>query len=336
MVTVFPDRPKAIDEPAARSRREPSTAGKNDGAVRSPRVHAAPDNPPQPRALSGIIRAPLTRMASAQASPARSVEDLFLSELATIERIVGWVCARHHVSATDADDIASHVKLRIIEDDYALLRKFQGRSSLRTYLTIVIERLFLDYRITAWGKWRPSAEARRCGEVGMLLERLLMRDGYTLDEAHEQMQTNHGVAIGRADLERLATRLPQRSPRRLQGEEALGGVPSRDRPADALLVDEERESAAERVSTTLRQVLEGFDTQDRLILTMRFEDERTVAAIASALRLEQKPLYRRIERLARELRHRLEAAGIDADVVREILESPAVTIGVPPAGEKRT
>jgi RNA polymerase sigma factor for flagellar operon FliA len=40
----------------------------------------------------------------------------------------------------EADDFASHPKLKLIEDDYAILRKFQGRSSLRTYLTVVIER----------------------------------------------------------------------------------------------------------------------------------------------------------------------------------------------------
>jgi len=47
----------------------------------------------------------------------------------------------------------------------ALLAKFEGRSSLRTFLTVVIQRLFLDHRISAWGKWRPSAEARRGGST---------------------------------------------------------------------------------------------------------------------------------------------------------------------------
>ena len=140
-----------------------------------------------------------------------SVEALFVSQLGLVERVVGFVCARHHLSPADADDFGSHARLKLIEDGYAILRKFEGRSSLRTYHTVVIERLFLDYRISAWGKWRPSAEARRCGAAGVLLEQLLVRDGYSLDEACEVMKTNHAVTMPRSGLEELAGRLPVRN-----------------------------------------------------------------------------------------------------------------------------
>src|SRR4029453_14108130 len=46
--------------------------------------------------------------------------------------------------------------LRLVEDDYDVLRRFQARSSLPTYVTVVIQRLFLDYRNRLWGKWRPD------------------------------------------------------------------------------------------------------------------------------------------------------------------------------------
>src|ERR1019366_2147799 len=105
--------------------------------------------------------------------------------------VISFVSARHHLPGVEADDFASHVKLRLIEDDYAILRKFQRRSSLRTYLTVVIQRMFLDYRISAWGKWRPSAEAKRAGAVAVQLEQLMGRDGYRFGEACELLETNH-------------------------------------------------------------------------------------------------------------------------------------------------
>jgi|SRR5438876_9252438 len=92
-------------------------------------------------------------------SEGRDREAVFLSQLDLIERVIAFVCARQHVASTDADDFSSFVKLKFVENDYALLAKFEGRSSLRTFLTVVIQRLFLDHRITAWGKWRPSATA---------------------------------------------------------------------------------------------------------------------------------------------------------------------------------
>jgi DNA-directed RNA polymerase specialized sigma24 family protein len=90
-------------------------------------------------------------------------------------RAISFVSSRHHLPGSEADDFGSHVKLKLIEHDYAILKKFEGRSNLRTYLTVVIHRLFLDYRIKAWGKWRPSAAAKRCGGVAILLERLTRR-----------------------------------------------------------------------------------------------------------------------------------------------------------------
>src|SRR5712691_4446497 len=76
---------------------------------------------------------------------AMTLEQLFLSELALIERIIAWVSARHYLRGADAEDFASIVKLRFIENDYEILSRFEGRSSLKTYLAAVINRVYLDY-----------------------------------------------------------------------------------------------------------------------------------------------------------------------------------------------
>jgi RNA polymerase sigma factor for flagellar operon FliA len=76
----------------------------------------------------------------------------------------------------------------------------------------------------------------------------------------------------------------------------------------------------------MRRLMARFDREDQLIVVMRFEDGRTVAEIAAVLHVDQKGLYRRFERVLRELRAGLEAEGFEAGRVMEILESPAVTI----------
>ena len=152
----------------------------------------------KPRLVDIIRRASPDIMASAPVPVAQTGEALFLSQLGVIERVISFVSARRHLPGAEADDFESHVKLQLIEDDYAVLRKFQGRSSLRTYLTVVIQRLFLDYRISAWGKWRPSAEAKRAGPIGIMLEQLMARDGYGFEQACELLETNHQVTASRA------------------------------------------------------------------------------------------------------------------------------------------
>lgn len=256
----------------------------------------------------------------------RDPEALFLAQLDVIERVIAFVCARHHVASADAEDFASFVKLKFVENDYALLGKFEGRSSLRTFLTVVIQRLFLDHRIQAWGKWRPSAEAKRAGAVAVLLEQLIVRDGHSFEEACEMLRTNHGIAADRAELDLLSARLPVRMRRRFEPESALASVPSGERPVDDVAAERDRQATSKRVSDALRGLMAAIDPQDRLILTLRFNDGRTVAEIASMLRLDQKSLYRRVERLLKELRTGLERAGIDGTAVLEMLESPAVSI----------
>src|SRR5690349_21220014 len=112
-----------------------------------------------------------------------SSEDLFLAHLPHIDKVVNHLCRRYHFQTDEAQDFRSSVYERLVEDDYAVFRKFQGRSSLNTYLTIVISNMLKDYLNRLLGKWRPSAEAERMGPIAVLLEQLLVRDGHTFDEA---------------------------------------------------------------------------------------------------------------------------------------------------------
>jgi RNA polymerase sigma factor (sigma-70 family) len=253
-------------------------------------------------------------------------EALFLAHFDVVERAIDFVCSRNHLAAADADDFSSYVTLRMVEDDYQVFAQFQGRASLRTYLTVVIQRMLLDYRVRNWGRWRPSAEAKRCGPLAIRLEEMLVRDGCGLDEAYEMLKTNHGLKVTREELERLAGRLPVRSPRRFESDDALATVPAEDRAADELVKEGDRQELAARVSRALRGVMAGLDQEDQLILLLRFEDGRTVADIATTLRLEQKALYRREKKLLGKLREGLEAEGIDAAAVQDILESPGITL----------
>ena len=118
---------------------------------------------------------------------------LFLDNLALIERIVRTVGRRHHLSAVEQEDFAGFVSVRLLENDCAVLRKFRGKSSMWTYLAAVIERQLLDFIYERWGRWRPSATADSIGPVAVLLERLVTRDGHTLEEAMEIIRTNHAV-----------------------------------------------------------------------------------------------------------------------------------------------
>src|SRR5262249_50271643 len=168
-----------------------------------------------------------------------------------------------------------------------------------------------------WGKWRPSAEAKRIGPPAILLERLVSRDGWSIEQAAETMRVNHGIVLDET-LRALCVKLEQRRPaRQLVEEEQALDVPSSAPGPDANVVRAEQGFLAKRVQTALERARQLLDPEERLILRMRFEDSVPVADIARALHLNQRRLYRTIERLLARIGQSLEAEGISrADVSR--------------------
>src|SRR5215218_3468574 len=67
-------------------------------------------------------------------------EQLFLDNLDLIERIAAHACRWSRLRPEDKEDFISWVKLKLIEDDYAVLRRYEKRenATLRTFLTVVI------------------------------------------------------------------------------------------------------------------------------------------------------------------------------------------------------
>jgi RNA polymerase sigma factor (sigma-70 family) len=255
-------------------------------------------------------------------SPAED-EALFLEHLPVIDAAVAQVCHRYHLTAAEADDFASEVRLHFIERNYEPLCRFEGRSSLRTYLIVVVQHLFLDYRNRLWGKWRPSADAKRLGPIGILVERLVLRDGWNFDQVAETLRTNHGIEVTDA-VKALYVRLAERAPaRQFVADVEAAGIASPALPPDAHVVRAEQGFRAKRVQTALDRVMQSLTAEERLILKMHFDDAVSVADIARALHLNQKRLYRTIERLLAMLRAQLEADGIARDDVSALLADGA-------------
>jgi RNA polymerase sigma factor (sigma-70 family) len=241
--------------------------------------------------------------------------DTYLANRPLIERGLAIVCRRHRLSEADAEDFCSTFRLRLMEDNYAMIRAYQGRSSLQTFLVTVIAHFFQDWRNAQWGKWRPSSEAKRLGPIAIQLETLTVRDRLTLDEAYETLRVKHGVTGTRSDLERLAARLPNRTNRTFVGHEGLEQLVDTHAEPERAVHDREAADVARRAGPALATALQSLAAQDRLILKLRFADGVRIVDIARALGLDQKGLYRHIDRLLAQLRLELERQGLNAGML---------------------
>jgi len=91
-------------------------------------------------ALSEIDRNLLERCLANQP---RAWEDFVDRFMGLVMHVINHTaqCRSILLPASDREDLAAEVMLTIIEDDFAVLRRFQGKSSLATYLTVIARRV---------------------------------------------------------------------------------------------------------------------------------------------------------------------------------------------------
>jgi RNA polymerase sigma factor for flagellar operon FliA len=202
------------------------------------------------------------------------------------------------MSIDGREELSSLVYVKLLQHDGAILRKFRGDSSLRTFLVVVVRRVLLDSWIAKRGKWRPSSEARQLGQVARELERLVFRDGMSVGEAGETLRAKFGVTDTDDEMAFLLSLLPCRPRRRFVRDAAVENRPSPAPDPLELLIQRSADSRHAR----LKRALMTLDSDDRRLLSLRFDENRTAGEIARLLDSEPKAIYRRCDRIFRQLR----------------------------------
>jgi RNA polymerase sigma factor (sigma-70 family) len=215
---------------------------------------------------------------------------IFDSSLDVIARICRAHARRYRLSADDAEELASTVRLRLLADDYAVLKKYAGRGSLKAFLEVVIRRTFLDRRVAEFGKWRPSTAARRLGRVAVLLEQYIGRDGLSFEEACEALLTNHAITSSRSQLEIIYSGLRPVTRRRFTDDAALREFRDPSSSPFDLMVMQESTAVIERAMAVLRSAVSSLPSADRSLLELRYRRGVSAADIARAVNIDQQGL----------------------------------------------
>ena len=227
-------------------------------------------------------------------------EQLLDQQRPHIERVVRDLARKNYLSAAEIEEYRGAVERALERNDYELLRAFEGRSTWETYLSTVVTRQFYLFQATMWGKWRPTQTAIRLGAPAMLLEELVVRDRFAVNDAIEWMRNTHRVDLPRHRLLQLAAQLGISSGRGVRGSEPAAAP-------NAELCD------------GLRDALALVSADDRLILELRFRDGLPLTRIAALMRLEARSLQRRIELAKNVIRESLLVQGINASDLETLL-----------------
>jgi RNA polymerase sigma factor (sigma-70 family) len=252
-----------------------------------------------------------------------SAEELFRTNLALVERVIATVCRRAGLRDADAEDFGSMAKLALIENDYAILRGYEGRAPLGAFLTVVVQRLLSREWTRLRGRWHASKEAERHGPAAVLLEKLLVRDGRSVDEVVEIVRAVDPT-LDRQAVRELAERLPARTTRPrlvplLEDEHDFVAPDAADERATAA----DAHKVARRAAHVVRQTLDALTLEDRMLIRFHFGAGMGIADTSRMLGVPQRPLYRRVEALLRQLRGALEREGVGASTIEDVISAGA-------------
>ena len=231
------------------------------------------------------------------------------ADFSLLSAVISAVSRTSGLPPEEAEDFSQHVHLMLLERNYAPLARFAGRSSFRTFLTVVVRRQLLDWRDRRYGKWRPCEAARRLGATAIDLDRLVSRDGLQVEEAVRILAARPD-SLGEARLRELASQLPMRVRVRTVTTDDFDGV-----SVDPFVDPIEATQAGEHVRALrarLRAACLALPVDDRRLLHLRYVRGLKVSAIAPLLGVPAKPLYRRLEQLVATLR----AAVLEGEIAR--------------------
>jgi DNA-directed RNA polymerase specialized sigma24 family protein len=221
-----------------------------------------------------------------------------------IDSVIYGLARRHYLASAELEEFRGAVDRALERNDFELLRAFDGRSTWETYLTTVITRQFYLFQGALWGQWRPTPGAVRHGPAAVLLEELVVRNRFPLHDAIDWMREAHRVDYSRHKLTQLAEQLG------LPG----AGVARRARAVQA-------DAPSPEIKRALDQALALVSPDDRLMLELRFRDGQPLTRIAALLKMDARPLQRRIDTALKVIRDSLIAQGLAADLVERTLRN---------------
>jgi RNA polymerase sigma factor (sigma-70 family) len=243
------------------------------------------------------------------------------TNVARVKLLVTQVARSRRLARQDEQELLSIVWTHLANDNYRALRRYKGAGSLNAYLRVVVERLVLDMRVANWGKWRPSARARRLGADAILFERLIVRDGHSAAHAEDVLRHATGASVP-VEFTAAVVRLAPRGARRFVALDEVARQAASPSDPFAEAMDGQRARRGVAVGRQLARALEKLPVRDQLVVRLRHHQGLKVSEIAAMLGLDQKQLYRRLDAIHASLRATLARTGTSAREALEVIDGP--------------
>ncbi len=217
------------------------------------------------------------------------------------------------------------------------LRRFSGRSSLKTWLFIVAKNHCRDYFRSRSGVRHVLSALEDLEDMDRRFFKLFYMEHMPLREVHSSLGLEFGDTLSYLDLlecdERIRKRLSERKlgniPDKLLNPQVLATVPLDSFQGRTRIVPAIRSSVSpefvldslelERALENLRRVILDLPSKDQILLKLRFEHKLSARRTSEVLDLaNEKQVYRRLKKLFAQLKKMLDDSSFAPEAYAEM------------------
>ncbi len=206
-------------------------------------------------------------------------------------------CRRTFANDADADECYLYILEKLQENDYRRLRKFNGKSTLKTWLYTVFTNLKADFIRSKFGRRHIPAAVQRIGLWAQAVYKLICYEKRSVEEAwiavSAQKLYTHSTEQYLEDVEEV---LVHPCPPSVQMV-ALTGEDSEQEDTKAnpfyILLDKLDRERAAAAAGILRQTTAEFTARDKLIIEMAYSKNCKDTAIARVLGCDRRTVKKR-------------------------------------------
>lgn len=216
------------------------------------------------------------------------------------------------------------------KEDFKILKNFNGRSKITTYLTVIISRKFVDIIRVKMGRSREKERAKEYGDLGLrvyksiFVEKNSINEFYnivihenekkiTLDKIEEIVDKIKGKKrYDKNDLENFPESPVKKGIHANEGEVL---VKDKNKTPEYQMISEEKEKT---INKNLELILSKLTAEEKFIIKLRFFNEeddkkKRVEIISNLLNINKKAVYKRVDRILKKCKKILDKNGINTN-----------------------
>ncbi len=236
---------------------------------------------------------------------------------------------KNHIDTeNEALELSNRVLDQLTKNDFRVMKRFQKKSRLSTYLSTIIANQAIDLIRKKRGRNREKERAKQFGELGNQIYQKIVVQGLSAEKTYSELLSTHQLKPSRTDFDLIVEKIrgsrqnpveinrfesnsinPDKTPKAESWEEIISK--NENNPEEITI----KKTQQQKVEKTLSLIIKELKGEERLILRMRYpaskEDPMDVEAIASKLGISKKAVYKRINRILNKCRTIMGKKGID-------------------------